>query len=160
MVTKDGPKVLEFNVRFGDPENQVVMPRLKTDLVEVMLATLEGKLSRFKNLEWDKRSCVCVVCASGGYPGDYRTGYKIYGLEKIKKLKDIIVFHAGTKLEKPETRNQKPEYITNGGRVLGVTGLGDSIREAIDKTYQAVEKIHFEGVHYRKDIGRKALKVN
>lgn len=150
MVTKEGPKTLEFNVRYGDPENQVIMPRLKTDLVEVMLATLEKKLSRYKNLEWDKRSCLCVVISSRGYPGDYKTGYLISGLEEIKNLKDIIVFHAGTK-------RKDGEFLTSGGRVLGVTGLGEDIREAIDKTYQAVGKIHFEGMHFRRDIGKRAL---
>jgi phosphoribosylamine--glycine ligase len=150
MITKEGPKVLEFNVRFGDPENQAIMPRLKSDLVEVILATTEGKLSRFKRLFWNNRACVCVVCASGGYPGDYEKGKEILGLEEADRMKDVVVFHAGTK-------KLSDKYVTNGGRVLGVTGLGDTIKYAIDKTYEAVEKIHFEGMHYRKDIGRKAI---
>ena len=157
MITKDGPKVLEFNVRFGDPENQAIMPRLKSDLVEVMLATTEGKLSYFKALDWDNRACVCVVCASGGYPGDYEKGKEIFGLDEVAKMKDIVVFHAGTKeLKNPRTQEQK--IVTNGGRVLGVTGLGNTIKEAIDRTYRAVEKINFEGMHYRRDIGQRALK--
>lgn len=162
MITEDGPKVLEFNVRFGDPENQAIMPRLKSDLVEVMLATTEGKLSEIiksGGLNWDSRACVCVVCASGGYPGDYEKGKEICGLDKAEEMEDIVVFHAGTKIQRTENREQRTEvkYLTNGGRVLGVTGLGNTIKEAIDKTYQAVEKIYFEGIHYRRDIGQKAL---
>ncbi len=152
MITKDGPKTLEFNVRFGDPETQAILPRLKSDLVEVMLAASEQKLNRVRTLDWDNRSCVCVVCASGGYPGDYEKGKEIFGLEEVRTMKDIVVFHAGTK-----TQNNK--IVTTGGRVLGVTGLSDTIKGAIDETYQAVEKIHFEGMHYRKDIGYKAIKV-
>lgn len=160
MITKQGPKVLEFNVRFGDPENQAIMPRLNSDLVEVMLATTEQSLSKFKRtagLKWDSSACVCVVCASGGYPGHYQKGKEIFGLEEVEKMKDILVFHAGTK--KLQTPGSKLRTITNGGRVLGVTGLGEAIRQAIDNTYRAVEKIHFEGMHYRKDIARKALKL-
>jgi len=159
MIASDGPKVLEFNVRFGDPENQAIMPRLKSDLVEVMLATTEGKLSRFKRLLWDKRACVCVVCASGGYPGYYEKGKEILGLQEVDRMKDVVVFHAGTKIRESGVRSQGlgVKYITNGGRVLGVTGLGNTIKEAIDKTYQAVEKIHFEGMHYRRDIGYRAI---
>ncbi len=154
MITKDGPKVLEFNVRFGDPETEAILPRLRTDLIELMLAVAEGKLSRFSALEWDKRPCVCVVCSSAGYPGDYTKGKLISGLEDVEKMHDIIVFHAGTKMV---TQGGKWDIVTNGGRVLGVTGLGDTIKEAIDKTYEAVRKISFEGMHYRKDIGYKAL---
>jgi phosphoribosylamine--glycine ligase len=150
MLTEKGPKVLEFNVRFGDPETQATLPRLKSDLVEVMLAVSEQKLSRSKKLDWDNRACVCVVCASGGYPGDYEKGREIFGLEEADKLRDIAVFHAGTK-------RQNNKILTNGGRVLGVTGLGNTIKEAIEKTYQAVEKIHFEGMHYRRDIAGKAI---
>ena len=158
MLTKEGPKVLEFNVRFGDPESQAILPRLKSDLLEVMLATCEAKLSRFKNMNWDSRACVCVVCASGGYPGNYEKGKEISGLEEAAKMEDTVVFHAGTK-ELKNSRTQELKIVTNGGRVLGVTGLGNTIKEAIDKTYQAVERIHFEGIHYRKDIGQKALKT-
>ncbi len=150
MLTKDGPKALEFNVRFGDPETEAILPRLKSDLVEVMLATTEGKLSRVKTLEWDNRACVCVVCAAGGYPGDYVKNQEISGLDQAAKLDDVVVFHAGTK-------KVGDKILTNGGRVLGVTGLGATIKDAINKTYTAVGKINFEGMHFRKDIGKKAL---
>jgi len=149
MLTKKGPKVLEFNVRFGDPETQAILPRLKSDLVEVMLAISEQKLSRIRALDWDNRACVCVVCASGGYPGNYEKGKEIFGLDEAGKIKDVVVFHAGTK-------RQNNKIISDGGRVLGVTGLGNTIKEAIAKTYQAIEKINFEGMHYRRDIGKKA----
>ncbi|MBI4972290.1 MAG: phosphoribosylamine--glycine ligase [Candidatus Omnitrophica bacterium] len=154
MLTKEGPKVLEFNVRFGDPETQAILPRLNSDLSEVMLATSNGKLNKITKtggLKWDSRACVCVVCASGGYPGEYEKGKEIFGLDQTVKMKDIIVFHAGTK-------KQGDKILTSGGRVLGVTGLGNTIKEAIDQTYQAVGKIHFAGMHYRKDIGHKAIK--
>jgi phosphoribosylamine--glycine ligase len=153
MITKLGPQVLEFNVRFGDPETQAILPRLKSDLLEVMLATTQDKLDRISQaggLIWDSRSCICVVCSAKGYPGEYELGKVIRGLEKVAKLQDIVVFHAGTK-------KSPAEYVTNGGRVLGVTGLGNTTKEAIDKTYRAVDKIHFDGMHYRRDIGRKAI---
>jgi phosphoribosylamine--glycine ligase len=159
MLTEYGPKVLEFNVRFGDPETQVILPRLNSDLLEIMLATSEGKLGKlikFGDLHWDDRVCVCVVCASGGYPGNYEKGKEIFGLDAVAKMEDIVVFHAGTKLASG-SKLQAPRYLTNGGRVLGVTGLGKTVKDAIDKTYQAVEKINFTGMHYRRDIGRKAL---
>ncbi|MBU0549019.1 MAG: phosphoribosylamine--glycine ligase [Candidatus Omnitrophica bacterium] len=155
MVTAQGPKVLEFNVRFGDPETQAILPRLKSDLAETMLAVINGNLSDYKKrggLDWDKRSCVCVVCASGGYPGAYEKGKEISGLEQAGKMADVVVFHSGTK-----SGNQDSKYITSAGRVLAVTGLGRDIKEAIEKTYQAVGKIKFQGMHYRKDIARKAL---
>lgn len=152
MLTKDGPKTLEFNVRFGDPETQAILPRLKSDLVEVMLATSEQKLNRLSNLDWDDRACVCVVCTAVGYPGNYEKGKEISGLDKATKIKDIVVFHAGTKL-------QNNKVLTNGGRVLGVTGLGKTIKEAIDKAYMAAKEINFEGMHYRRDIGRKAINI-
>ncbi len=152
MLTKDGPKTLEFNVRFGDPETEAILPRLKSDLVEVMLATCEGKLSKIKTLEWDNRACVCVVCASGGYPGNYAKDKEINGLDKIAKTEDVVIFHAGTK-------KVGDKILTNGGRVLAVTGLGTTIKDAINKTYAAVNKVNFEGMHYRRDIGKKALKL-
>jgi phosphoribosylamine--glycine ligase len=161
MITKEGPKVLEFNARFGDPETQAILPRLNSDILEIILATAEGKLKKFStlgSLKWDKRACVCVVCASGGYPGDYEKGKEIFGLEQAQKLKDIVIFHSGTRLKR-DCEPLAAKFITNGGRVLGVTGLGSSIKEAIDKTYQAVEKIAFEGMHYRKDIAKKALSI-
>lgn len=153
MLTKEGPKVLEFNVRFGDPETQAIFPRLKSDLVEVMLATTEGKLSRYKNFNWDRRACVCVVIASGGYPGNYEKGKLVSGLEEAEKPEDAVVFHAGTK-------KQNGKIITNGGRVFGVTALGNDIKDAIDNVYASCSKIKFEGIYYRKDIGHKALIPN
>ncbi|MFA5199985.1 MAG: phosphoribosylamine--glycine ligase [Candidatus Omnitrophota bacterium] len=149
MLTKEGPKTLEFNVRFGDPETEAILPRLKSDLVEVMLATVEGKLNKVRTLEWDSRPCVCVVCASKGYPGDYSKDKEITGLDEAAKIKDVVVFHAGTK-------KTGDKIVTNGGRVLGVTALGGTIKEAISKTYEAVGKINFEGMHYRKDIASKS----
>jgi len=159
MLTKDGPKTLEFNVRFGDPETQAILPRLESDLLEAMLATSEGKLNKLSSLgglSWMNRACVCVVCTSKGYPGSYEKGKQIFGLEEAAKMEDAVVFHAGTK-KLTSSGVGEPKIITNGGRVLGVTGLGNTIKEAIDKAYQAVEKIHFEGMHYRRDIGRKAI---
>jgi phosphoribosylamine---glycine ligase len=150
MLTKEGPQALEFNVRFGDPETQAILPRLKTDLVEVMLATSAGKLSKIGRLDWDKRACVCVVCAAGGYPGNYEKDKEVFGLDEAGKMKEVVIFHAGTK-------KVGDKILTSGGRVLGVTGLGSTIKEAITRAYQAVGKIKFEGIHYRKDIGRKAL---
>jgi phosphoribosylamine--glycine ligase len=159
MLTEQGPKVLEFNVRFGDPETQAILPRLESDLLEAMLVTSEYRLSKVVKsggLQWDNRACVCVVCASGGYPGNYEKGKEIFGLEEAARMKDIMVFHAGTKIA-PGPRPHAPSFITSGGRVLGVTGLGDSIKGAIENTYKAVEKISFEGMHYRSDIGNKAM---
>lgn len=159
MITKDGPKVLEFNVRFGDPETQAILPRLNSDLFEVMLAASSSQLSKITKaggLSWDSRACVCVVCASGGYPGKYEKGREISGLAEAAALKDITVFHAGTRrIISGGLRAAK--FITNGGRVLGVCGLGETIKMAIDKTYAAVGKISFEGMHYRKDIGCRAV---
>lgn len=159
MLTKSGPKVLEFNVRFGDPETQAILPRLNSDLLEVMLATSEGKLSKFikfGGLNWDNRACVCVVCASGGYPGEYEKDKEIFGLDEVVGMNDVLVFHSGTKrVHHPSS--VIPRFVTNGGRVLGVTGLGSTIKDTIKIAYQAVDKVHFEGMHYRKDIGRKTL---
>ncbi len=150
MVTDEGPKLLEFNVRFGDPETQAILPRLESDLVEAIEASIDGGLDEIR-LKWNKRSCVCVVMASGGYPGNYEKGKEIFGLDKVKNLEDIIVFHAGTKKE-------NGRYFTNGGRVLGVTGLGASIEDAKDYAYKAVELIFFDKVYYRHDIGDKAIR--
>jgi phosphoribosylamine--glycine ligase len=150
MITRQGPQVLEFNVRFGDPETQAILPRLKTDLVEIMLATIENNLLKYNRLSWDNRACVCVVCASGGYPGDYEKGKEILGLDEAAKMKDAVVFHAGTK-------KQGDKILTSGGRVLGVTGLGNTIKEAIATVYKALEKIKFSGMHYRRDIGARAI---
>ncbi len=159
MLTKDGPKALEFNVRFGDPETEAILPRLKSDIVEIMLAAASGSLLRIGNFSWDKRACVCVVCAAAGYPGNYEKGKEISGLDKVAAMADIMVFHAGSTARVIHDVGQKQEatYLTNGGRVLGVTGLGKTIKEAVDKTYAAVKEISFEGMHYRRDIGKKAL---
>ncbi|HTY13881.1 MAG TPA: phosphoribosylamine--glycine ligase [Candidatus Omnitrophota bacterium] len=150
MLTKNGPKVLEYNARFGDPETQCILPRLKTDLLEIMLKIVDGKLAEMK-IEWDKRPAVCVVMAAGGYPGAYKKGIEISGLENARELDDVIVFHAGTK-------EKDGKIVTAGGRVLGVVGIGDTVRHAIDRSYLAVKAIEFEGAHYRKDIGHRALK--
>ncbi|GAG82818.1 unnamed protein product, partial [marine sediment metagenome] len=150
MNTKDGPKVLEFNVRFGDPESQAVLPLLKTDLSKIILATIDRKLGDIK-VEWEEKSCVCVVVASGGYPGKYEKGKEIFGLEKSAQLKDAIVFHAGTSVK-------EGKIVTSGGRVLGVTALDSNLKSAIDRAYQAVSLIKFEKMYYRKDIGKKGLK--
>lgn len=155
MITKDGPKVLEFNARFGDPETQVIMPRLKSDLVELMERSIAGKLENY-TLEWDQRPCVSVVIASGGYPGDYEKGIEIKGLEAAKELKNIFIFHAGTKAGK-RVSDGKNTFITTGGRVLNVTALGADIKDSIDNCYKAVEKIYFDRMHYRRDIGYRAI---
>lgn len=157
MITKEGPKTLEFNVRFGDPETQAILPRLKSDLVEVMAACSEQKLNRIRTLDWDSRACVCVVCAAGGYPGEYAKDKEIFGLDAATALQDVMVFHAGTIGSPVAGRRSPAKYYTNGGRVLGVTGRGNTIKEAIDTTYQAVDKVNFEGMHYRRDIGKRAI---
>jgi len=149
MITVDGPKVLEFNVRFGDPETQAVLPRMRNDLVDIMLASCEGRLHDIQ-LDWDPRSCVCVVMSSGGYPAEYEKGKVITGLETQSKT-DAIVFHAGTKKE-------GNTIVTSGGRVLGVTSLGNSIEEAIHKAYEQVDKIKFDRCFFRRDIGSKAIR--
>jgi len=150
LMIKDGrPQVLEFNVRFGDPETQAVMARLKSDLVDLCLATIEGRLDSF-TLKWDPRPAVCVVMASGGYPGTYHKHIPISGIEAAQAMDDIVVFHAGTIA-------QHGQVLTNGGRVLGVTGLGDDIASAIMHTYEAVEQIQFDQMHFRWDIGAKAI---
>jgi phosphoribosylamine--glycine ligase len=150
MIDRDRIKVLEFNGRFGDPEAQPLLMRLKTDIVPIMEAVIDGRLDQCR-LEIDPRATVCVVMASGGYPGKYKKGAVIGGLDKAARMKDVMVFHAGTAL-------RDNEITSNGGRVLGVTALGDTVAQAIDKAYQAVAKIHWDGVHYRKDIGGKALR--
>jgi phosphoribosylamine--glycine ligase len=150
MITGGGPRVLEFNVRFGDPETQPIFARLKSDLLEVLLAVCNGTLDRI-TLEWDRRPAVCVVMASGGYPGDYEKGKKIVGLQEAQLLEDVIVFHAGTK-------DTDGDIVTNGGRVLGVTALGDTIQDAKARAYRAVDKIKFDGAYCRRDIADKAIK--
>jgi phosphoribosylamine--glycine ligase len=150
MITGGGPRVLEFNVRFGDPETQPILMRLKSDLLEVLLAVCDGTLDQVC-LEWDPRPAVCVVMASGGYPGDYQKGKKITGLEEAAQLEDVIVFHAGT-------TEQDGDILTSGGRVLGVTALGRTIADAKTRAYQAVDMIKFDGAYCRRDIADKAIK--
>ena len=150
MVTKKGPLVLEWNARFGDPETQPILMRMKSDIVPIFQAVIDGKLDD-RLIEWDERAAVCVVLAAGGYPGKYEKGVPIEGLEKIDQLEDVMVFHAGA-------RGEGRGVVTAGGRVLGVTALGSSIKFAIEKAYRAVNLIHFKGMQYRKDIGKKALK--
>ncbi len=149
MLTKQGPKVLEFNARFGDPECQPLMMRLQSDLVDLLEACMQGTLDQVRPV-WDERAAACVVLAAAGYPGAVEKGRVITGLEKVRELADVMVFHAGT------ARRQN-QYVTNGGRVLGVTALGRDVGEAVERAYAAVRNIHFEGMHYRKDIGRRAL---
>ena len=160
MVTKKGPMVLEFNARLGDPETQPILMRMKSDIVPIFEAVIDAKLDD-RMIEWDERAAVCVVLAAGGYPGHYEKGIFIEGLDRIGQLENVVVFHAGTKLDqRPKTKDQRPQIVTAGGRVLGVTALGGSIKFAIDKAYQGVSLIHFKGMHYRKDIGKKALKLS
>ena len=142
MVTNNGPKVLEFNARFGDPEAQVTLPLLKTDLVDIMLAVVDNRLDGI-SVKWSNDACVGVVLASAGYPGSYKTGFVISGLGEVDK--DILVFHAGTKLE-------GGKVLTNGGRVLNVVATGKNLAEAREKVYQNIPRIRFDGCHYRKDI--------
>ena len=156
MVTKDGPFVLEFNARFGDPETQAILPRLKSDLVEVMERAMDGNLAGF-SLAWDPRPCVSVVVSSGGYPDKFDKGMEIKGLEEAAAMKDVIVFHAGTRTGRRAADTDKL-VITSGGRVLNVTALGDNMQMAIDNCYNAVRAIHFDKMHYRRDIGVKAIK--
>lgn len=150
MLTDSGPKVLEFNCRFGDPETQAILPRLKNDLLDLIDASIDDEADLL-SLEWDARPCVSVVVASGGYPGEYKTGFEIEGLEGLKRSKDVYVFHAGT-------RKAGDKIVTSGGRVLNVTALGTDIKDAIDRCYNAVNLIEFEGMHFRRDIGYRALK--
>ncbi|OQY04980.1 MAG: phosphoribosylamine--glycine ligase [Planctomycetales bacterium 4572_13] len=150
MLTQGGARTLEYNVRFGDPETQPILMRMKSDLLEVMLAVCDGKLDKV-NLQWDPRPAVCVVMSSGGYPGSYEKGKVIEGLDEAAKMKDVVVFHAGT-------AKQDGKIVTNGGRVLGVTALGDTIAEAQTRAYEAVDMIRFEGAYCRRDIADKALK--
>lgn len=149
MLTKQGPRVLEYNVRFGDPETQTILARLKGDLFEILSATVDGKLDQVQ-ADWDERTAVTVVLASGGYPRDFAKGYKIHGLE-YDLGPDVMVFHAGTK-------KVDGEWFTNGGRVLSVTALGQDLQEARAKAYAAIEKIRFDKMIYRKDIGWRGMK--
>jgi phosphoribosylamine--glycine ligase len=146
ILTKDGPKVLEYNARFGDPETQVVLPRMKNDLLEVMEACVDGHLDQI-TLEFADNAAVCVVLASGGYPESYQTGFLIKGLENVDAKEDLFCFHAGTK----ETQGN---IVTDGGRVLGITALGKDLHEARSKAYEAAVTVTFDCVHMRSDIGK------
>ena len=146
MITPDGPKVIEYNARFGDPETQVVLPRLKTDFVDIINAVVDEKLDTLE-IEWSADACACVVMASGGYPQSYPKGLEITGLDENGQAVGVTVYHAGTKLA-------DGKLVTNGGRVLGVTATAKTLDEALDKAYQAVETIHFDNAHYRRDISR------
>jgi phosphoribosylamine--glycine ligase len=150
MITGGGPRVLEFNVRFGDPETQPILMRLQSDFLDVCLAVCEARLEEVF-LKWDPRPSVCVVMASGGYPGDYEKGKVITGLKEAEELGDVIVFHAGT-------QQRNGDVVTNGGRVLGVTALGANIAAAKARAYEAVGRIQFEGAYYRHDIADKAIR--
>lgn len=145
MLTEDGPKVLEYNCRFGDPETQPQMLRLESDMVEILLSTIEEKLLD-KEVRWSKKASGCVILASGGYPGPYQKGKLIKGLEEMSQVPGITIFHAGTKLE-------SSRYLTNGGRVLGVCASEETLEETMKKIYNAITGVYFEGMHYRRDIG-------
>jgi phosphoribosylamine---glycine ligase len=147
MLTQDGPKVLEYNARFGDPEAQVVLPRLNNDLIDVVEAAIDGRLDTIE-LDWDPRACVCVVLASGGYPVEYKKGYEIFGTEAYKDSESVMIFHAGTKVV-------EDKIVTNGGRVLGITAYGDTLDQARDFAYDAIKQVNFKDCHYRTDIGIK-----
>jgi phosphoribosylamine--glycine ligase len=149
MLTKSGPKVLEFNARFGDPETQVYLTRLENDLIELLDASVSGTLAHVE-LKWSSQASVCVVMASGGYPGSYAKGKPILGLAEAAMLPNVKVFHAGT-------AKSGDQIVTNGGRVLGATALGKDLKSAQAAAYTAVEKIHFDGAHFRRDIAAKAL---
>jgi phosphoribosylamine--glycine ligase len=151
MVTPQGPRVLEFNCRFGDPETQPLLVRLKTDLLDLIEAVVDERLDEFEGkVEWDPRPAVCVVMTSGGYPGRFQKGYVIDGLDAASRLPDVQIFHAGTKPDGATVR-------TDGGRVLGVTALGETLAQAQQRAYEAVRLIHFADMHFRNDIAAKAL---
>lgn len=149
MITGEGPRVVEFNCRFGDPECQPIMMRMKSDIVPVLEAVIEDRLDSVE-VEWEERKTVCVVMAAGGYPGNYEKGKEIAGLDAFKDRDDLVVFHAGTAM-------RDGKVVTSGGRVLGVTALGHGLNEAIDRAYDAVKAISWDGVYFRKDIGKKGL---
>jgi phosphoribosylamine--glycine ligase len=149
MITEKGPKVLEFNARFGDPETQVILARMKSDLVPILAGVAEGNLKESK-IDWAKEPAVCIVLASRGYPETPETGKVITGLDALAKETDVVVYHAAT-------AQKDGQIVTVGGRVLGVTALGANLDAAVKRAYEAVSRISFEGMHYRKDIGQKAL---
>jgi phosphoribosylamine--glycine ligase len=149
MIENGNPKVLEYNVRLGDPETQVILPRLKNDLLDVLLAAREGTLDRI-NLRWHSQAAVCVVLASGGYPGSYEKGKPIMGLEKLFSLNNVFAFCAGVK-------RGDSSLITDGGRVVGITAVGDNLNKAAQQAYRAIDKVRFEGMYYRRDIGKSRV---
>lgn len=151
MLTENGPKVIEYNCRFGDPETQVVLPRLKTDLTEIMDAVIDGRLDGI-SIEWDSGASACVILASGGYPGNYEKGIPIEGLDECGQIAEAEVFHAGT--ASGGNANDDGGFVTAGGRVLGVSAVGADLDEALNKAYAAAAKISFEAMHYRRDIGK------
>jgi phosphoribosylamine--glycine ligase len=151
MITETGPKVLEFNARFGDPECQALLVRLKSDLVPLMEACVDGRLAE-SDAAWDGRAAACVVLAASGYPGNYEKGKVIRGLEALRGWQNGVVFHAGT-------ARRDDAIVTNGGRVLGVTALGATVRDAVNEAYWAVEQIRWDGIQYRRDIGYRALEA-
>ncbi|MBV8781478.1 MAG: phosphoribosylamine--glycine ligase [Phycisphaerae bacterium] len=153
MLTANGPKVLEFNCRFGDPEAQPLLMRLKSDLLEVLIAVAEGRLDQVE-LQWDSRPALCVVAASAGYPGKYQSGMPISGIDNADAMADVKVFHAGTRAA------ADGRIVTDGGRVLGVTALGNTISDAQRRAYEAVKMIDFEGIKYRTDIGAQAIRFH
>ena len=150
MITDAGPKVLEFNCRFGDPEAQVLLPRLKSDLVPLLIACVDGTLNRYADVQWHAEAAACVVMASGGYPDPYQTGKVIIGLAEAAAQKGTKVFHSGTK-------HDGEQVVTDGGRVLGVTAVGAGLKSAIEQAYRGVSAIHFADAHFRQDIGHRAL---
>ncbi|HZJ58518.1 MAG TPA: phosphoribosylamine--glycine ligase [Clostridia bacterium] len=147
ILTEDGPKLLEYNARFGDPETQVVLPRLRTDLLDILLAVVDERLDEI-DIEWEDNAAACVVMASGGYPGSYDKGYPIHGLQNLDDREGVMVFHAGT-------RGDRDQYFTHGGRVLGITSVAGDLDKAIQKAYKSVDLIKFKDMHYRRDIGIK-----
>jgi phosphoribosylamine--glycine ligase len=151
MIHQGKPKVLEFNARFGDPETQPIMARLESDLIDIIESILDGSLAG-TTISWKPDSAVCVVMASGGYPGTYETGKAISGLDRAAAVKNVVVFHSGTALK-------GGVVVTDGGRVLGVTGTGPTVAAAIDTAYAGVREIAFDGAHYRRDIGARALET-
>ena len=152
ILTKDGLKILEYNARFGDPEAQVYMRLLDTDILDIFDACIDGKLNELE-IKWKGKFACNIVLASAGYPGNYEKGKEIKGIGGTESDDDIVIFHAGTKME-------GDKLITNGGRVLGISAVGNTMREALQKAYKAIEKISFEGMQYRKDIGKKTLELS
>ncbi len=150
MLTENGPKTLEYNARFGDPETQVYMRLLETDLLDIVLACVNGTLANL-NISWKSGASANIVIASGGYPENYEKGKKISGIEEAEKIEGVVVFHAGAK------QNENGELVTNGGRVLGVSAVGETLEKALETAYRAAAMIHFDGMYYRKDIGKTAL---